>query len=239
MYIFIFVLIILSLVIVCSREKNIFQLNPQMNIQHIKDDLYVVNNFYKYPDKIRNYALKQEFKDHLSIYTTKHINPKLQKNTQLRKFFSFLLHMHITQDEWKHGSMHNSNGYIQYMTENSNPIMHTDTDEKTLNISGVVYLSQNVEPHSGTSFYKHKETGCEKLPTDEEFKKLPHSPEHYEQTSYWKEGEPPKFEKWELVYNAENKYNRAIIFDAKRFHCADRGFGKIKENARMYQTFFV
>jgi hypothetical protein len=242
----IFILIILIILISFyfwlddnNNEVNYFILNPNMKIKQIEQDIFEIDDFYKYPNKIRNHYLKKDFKSHDSIYRTWYYNPELKNNFELINFFENLTNKKISVDKWNIFTKNNANGFLQYMTNADDPCIHTDTRS---DYGGVVYLGDNQHPQSGTSFYQHKATGIKFKPTDKELKML--SPEKLEQYRYynkndlWIEGQNPQFHKWQKYYQCNNKFNRAIIFNSRRYHCAEKGYGTNKYNCRFFQTFF-
>jgi len=233
------IIFFLLIIIRILSKKNYFELNKNMKIYRVKDDVYLIDDFYKYPNKIRNMYINKRFKNHISIYTTKYFNPRLYDSSEHIEFFSKLMKTIITRTLWNDNVKKNSNGYIQYMTKDSMPVLHTDTVAK---FGAVIYLGDNDHSEYGTSFYKHKDTGLEIIPSDAEFDKLSEKKkrlyDYYYKNHYWAEGEKPKFDKWEKIYTAKNKFNSAVVFNSRRFHCADGGYGTNIKDSRMFQTFF-
>jgi hypothetical protein len=93
--------------------------------------------------------------------------------------------------------------------------------------AGVLYLTPNAPINSGTAFYKHKETGLEKIEKDtpkEISKKL-------DNDSY-------NMDKWEMVDMVGNKFNRLVLFRGTRSHKSMEYFGEDKNNGRLFQLFF-
>ena len=234
----ILILIVLYLWIVKS-EFNYFILNPNMKIKQIESDIFEIDNFYKYPDLIRKHYLKKNFEVHDSVYQTWYYNPNVRNSFEIIRLFESLINKKISLHKWNLFSKTNSNGFLQYMTDVNNPCIHSDFDS---DYGVVVYLGDNFHSPHGTSFYQHKKTGLKSRPTDEEMNKL--SPEklieynYYNDNDLWVEGEKPQFNKWHKYYQCENKFNRAIIFNSRRFHCAEKGYGTNKYNCRFFQTFF-
>jgi hypothetical protein len=88
--------------------------------------------------------------------------------------------------------------------------------------SCMIYLNDN--PYGGTSFLTHLDTGL----------KVPGS-ENIEQFA----NDANDISKWRIDYTAQMKENKAVIFDASRFHAAMPfgGFGE-GNNARTVMTVF-
>jgi hypothetical protein len=83
--------------------------------------------------------------------------------------------------------------------------------------SGLVYLSPDAPPSSGTSIWRDKATGLCIAPYGVKF-----------------EHDLPGFE---LVLLVENRFNRLVLFRENVLHRAEHGFSDGK-NARLTQTFF-
>ena len=83
--------------------------------------------------------------------------------------------------------------------------------------SGVVYLSPDAPASSGTSFWRHRETGRCVAPFDADYHKDPSA--------------------FELAFLAENRFNRALLFRENIWHRVEHGFGH-GAAARLTQTLF-
>ena len=128
------------------------------------------------------------------------------------------------------------NGVFQYCTPADPIVYHYDTQR----YAGVVFLTPNAPPESGTSFYRHrKETWLMKDPSEytgwqnqiqlDKFHEMVMGTEHDD----FLDGT-----KWEEVDRIGNKFNRFAMWDAKLIHSATTYFGKSKENGRLFHMFF-
>lgn len=234
----ILILIILYLSLIKS-EFNYFMLNPNMKIKKIDTDIFEIEDIYKYPSLIRKHYLKKDFYLHKSIYQTWYYNPNLRNSFEIIRLFESLIGKKISIHNWNHYNSSHSNGFLQFMTDVNNPCIHSDSDSE---YAAVVYLGDNMHPKNGTSFYQHKATGLKERPTDEELNNLSEEMQEtyldYAKNDLWVEGEKPQFEKWNKYYQCENKFNKAVIFNSRRFHCAEKGYGTNKYDCRFFQTFF-
>ena len=84
-------------------------------------------------------------------------------------------------------------------------------------LAAVIYLTPDAPFDTGTSFYRHKETGLTKMGVFSDADK---------EDCY----DP---DLWEEIDRIGNAYNRCIIFDADRYHCATQYTGE-----RLFQVFF-
>lgn len=230
----ILILILIIIILIFSLEKKdtshqfktkLFSLSDNMKINKVDKDIYVIDNFYKNPDDVRNYAIGKKFKLHSTLYETQFYNPKLFYNIskQLITFFENISNTKINENEWNKDLLNDSNGFFQYITKKSNPVIHND-----FYWGVIIYLTPNPQSPSGTSLFQHKETNIYKV----------NDSTYQVNKDLWKEGEKSKINKWKIRHRIENKYNRALIFDSRNFHSSDGGFGDNIKNSRLYQTFF-
>lgn len=128
------------------------------------------------------------------------------------------------------------NGVFQYCTPADPVVYHYDSQR----YAGVVFLTPNAPPESGTSFFRHKkETWLMKDPAEynmwknnshlELFKELVMGTEHDDFLDRTK---------WEEIDRIGNKFNRFAMWDAKLIHSATSYFGKSKDNGRLFHMFF-
>ena len=57
--------------------KNLFTLSDNQKVTKISNDIIIIDNFYKNPELIRQFAIsnKNNFIDHNAIYLTRSLNP--------------------------------------------------------------------------------------------------------------------------------------------------------------------
>lgn len=190
----------------------------------------VIDNFYSNPDEVREYALSQlPFPYLCSIPGERSagVNPIL--STELKSTFEDLLGKKITQwntfsgkDFWK-GEPENMNTCFQMILETEQSWVHHDDNE----YAGVIYLTPNPNPNSGTGLFRHKETGISEYdPTDPSTDLNLHE-------DRW------DLSKWELIDEVKNVYNRLVIYKGKHYHRSMiPGFGKNYLEGRLTQVFF-
>lgn len=197
----------------------------------------VIDNFFKEPDKIRNFALHQEFKrdetsnfpggrtDCLSV-----IEPNLH-NEFLKKFFSIYYDFTYEKINW----------FVEAkFQQTSNKIesgwVHVDSEiDFSCKVAGIVYLNPNAPLNSGTSIYKPKNNVL--IPVLNPYAKASHyfSNGNSDELKNIKEQEKNQFDE---TINVSNIYNRLIAFDAQEYHAAQEYFGQDNES-RLILVFFV
>jgi hypothetical protein len=197
----------------------------------------IVDKFFKDPDKVRNFALHQEFKrdetsnypglrtDRLSL-----IDHNLH-NEFLKKFFSIYYDFKFEEVNWIVSAQ------FQKTENNFNTgWVHSDNDgNANCKIAGIVYLTPNAPLNSGTSIYKVKNNIL--IPSLNSEAKHAHyfSNGNSEELKNIKELEREQFEE---TINVSNVYNRLISFEANEYHAAQNYFGQDNES-RLILVFFV
>lgn len=86
--------------------------------------------------------------------------------------------------------------------------------------SGVVYLSPDPQPWSGTSIWRHKDTNTCIASQGIRYYRGPETLDHFD-----------------LAFLVENRYNRLLLFRENILHRVETGFGT-GDDARLTQTFF-
>lgn len=110
-------------------------------------------------------------------------------------------------------------------TENA----YVHSDRESGDFTCIVYLSHHTEK-TGTGFYRHRETGMTHMPSFAEMQKDPPAFERLKQ--HMVSGSD---DDWELLDFVRGGYNRAVIFDAPRFHARTprHGFASTPEEGRL------
>tara|TARA_B100000902_G_scaffold332030_1_gene329787 strand:+ start:717 stop:1334 length:618 start_codon:yes stop_codon:yes gene_type:complete len=181
--------------------------------------LLCFDNFYKDPDKIRDYALGLWYgKPFTGFYPglrsdpLHEINPEYF-NIMCDKFMSLL-----TQAHWK-GTILTQFQRIPNDSVTSG-LVHNDGGDAVC--AGVVYLNPDPTPGSGTSFFK--------APTnvvDFEGDDYPTSEESMVQYN-------SQFKK---TIEVDNVYNRVILYDAQEWHAHTNSY--MEREDRLTQVFFI
>jgi len=176
--------------------------------------LFIVDDFYSDPDKIREYALGVEFESDLRYYKgnrskTSHI---LQGT---KEAFESIMGERITRF-YEHGM----NGRFQICTAEDPVVYHSDGQKW----AAMVYLSPNAPFEAGTRLMAHRET------------KARH-PDHNGYDRAFAGGflDGTKFEMVDFVGNV---YNRLMIFNSRCIHAAAQYFGTDNKTGRLTHLFF-
>jgi hypothetical protein len=175
-----------------------------MNINSI-----VVDDFYDKPDKVRTFALAQEFSV-IGNFPGKRTKPFLFPDTC--KAIESVLNRKVIN--WYNDVEDPYTGSFQLCTSNDRTWIHSDT---TTMWAGVLYLTPNAPLSGGTGIFRYRETG-----------EYGHSNEYDGQD----------MTKWEMVDRLGNKYNRLILYQGHLFHASLDYFGNSMESGRLFQVFF-
>lgn len=177
--------------------------------------LVVVDNFYKNPLGVREYALQQNFNYHPTSHKGKRTEISYAPDG-IKEHFEKILNRRIT----KWNEYMPVNGCFQVCYKDDKLVYHSDTQ----NYAGIIYLTPDAPPNSGTSFYRSKHTLKTKVSFDEYGKVYPNG--HLEGSDF------------EMVDTVGNVFNRLVLFDAQMIHAATSYFGEKNENCRLFQMFF-
>jgi len=201
-----------------TEWKPIFVLKSssvQLFAPYTVPSFVVVDNFYKDPDAIRNFALQQNFQENPAFHKGKRcINPAF-RFPGLKEQFERILGVKI-----KGWDSYATNGCFQYCIAGDQAVYHSDVQQ----YAGVLFLTPDAPPQTGTQFFRSNTT-----------KKMKSTKNEY--NTVYKTGhlDSTQFETVDVVGNV---YNRIVLFDAHMIHSAPLYFGTDKTNSRLFQLFF-
>jgi hypothetical protein len=175
----------------------------------------VVDNFYKDPDAVRAFAMKQTFQENPNFHKGKRcINPEF-RFPGLKEQFEKILGAKIK--DW---NAYGTNGCFQYCIAGEQAVYHSDTQQ----YAGVLFLTPDAPPQTGTQFFRSKVT--KKMKTELNEYGIVYKTGHLDST---------QFDQVDVVGNV---YNRVVLFDARMIHAAPLYFGTDIGNGRLFQLFF-
>ena len=193
----------------------------------INPNIIVIDDFYKDPDQIRDYALSltyQQPENHGAVGYRCEYGRKIEDGT--KQLFEKLLHRTIPNGN-NHGEWnYSTNGCFQWCNAEVPIVYHCDSQK----YAAIIYLTPDAPPNCGTSFFRHKKY---KIRNSEIFSKS----DWYQSDLNYKEPHLDKTQ-WEAVDNIGNVYNRLVIFDAQYIHAVTEYFGEDINNSRLFQLFF-
>ena len=194
-------------------------------------DLIIVDNFLDNPDKIRELALKQEYE----LFGGKNWPGRDSKNSygekEMTQACSAVVGEQLTIKP------ENKCSYFRIAKEGQYGRQHIHFDPNPgLIWAGVLYLTPIFHPTAGTKFWKHKETGWETAPTNEEGAK--YGIKSHNDMFHFFNTEGKDESKWICTDNIGFKYNRLVMFNPFLWHSNGDWFGDTYDNCRLVQLFF-
>jgi hypothetical protein len=193
------------------------------------NSLFIVDNFYKDPDKIRNFAI--ESNDYLKEGFN-YESQKLYYSEGIIKSFEKIIGEEIFVDPERFGF-----GTLTYFAEGDQIHRYTHYDSNTW--VAIVYLvPDELVGDGGLTICRHKETGLAGPPDSQWLKE-----NNFDSFEQWKETvykeSQTKLEEWETTMFIAMKYNRLVIKKAgKMFHRGTKGFGTNPGNSKLMHRFF-
>lgn len=177
----------------------------------------VVDDFYRDPDSVRDFALNMEFN-----VTGNYPGFRTQPCTNDGGYIDGIISSFekIIGKKITYFPLDKYNTSFQYTTATSKTWIHHDA----MSYAAVIYLTPNAPLDSGTAIYRHQLTGI--------MKHGPQCPVDFNDFELV-EGD------WDIVAEAKNVYNRLVIYDSMYYHrSVVPGFGTNKYDGRLFQTFF-
>jgi hypothetical protein len=195
---------------------NSVNINTAINVSFNtnKPSFIVVDNFYKNPDEIRNFALMQEFNQHIDYHKGKRTE-KTFRFEGLKEQFEKIIGSKIIN--WEH---YGTNGVFQICIAGDQIVYHTDTQQ----YAAIIFLTPDAPPQTGTTFYRSKYTKYNKINKNEY--NIVFKNGHLDSTEF------------DIIDVIGNIYNRIVLFDAQQIHSASTYFGNADTNGRLFQIFF-
>jgi hypothetical protein len=181
--------------------------------------IFIVDNFYKDPDAVREFALQQEFFDDPGYIGRRTRQQFFLPGT--KEAFEDIMGEKITK--WEE---HGMNGRFQHNWAGEKLVYHCDEQKW----AAMIYLSPDAPPECGTTMWRHKKTKI-----------------HHNEQINWEGGQGLEVfsqrtfldrTPYEPVDVCGNIYNRLVIFDGGCIHSASEYFGDCLENCRLWHMFF-
>jgi hypothetical protein len=186
----------------------------------------VVDDFYANPDAVRAFALQQKYEPDNRYFRGERTADRFLFPF-LKEHFERILGARIT-----HWIDHKYNGVFQWCAAGTEVVFHSDHQT----YAAVVYLTPDAPLNAGTSFYKSKETGLRRPPSQSDAWAMGTTVEELEKKTYVGKLTDPTA--WELVDTVANVYNRLVIWDSKLIHAASSYFGDDIRNSRLFHLYF-
>ena len=201
----------------------------------------VLDDFFEDPDSVRNFALGQTFypsQGHYPGLRSQRLDKIDQSFEQsfTQKVFSLFFDLNCHDITWSVESA------FQLISSNfEEGWVHNDSSSEGWNVAGLVYLSPDPSPNSGTSICSTSK--------NIDYSKLDLSKFTETKHKFYK-GEPVDLElyrnyrnelnsNFSTTINVENVYNRLVVYSADELHKANNFFGEHKEDSRLTLMFYA
>ncbi len=196
-----------------------------------RKNLIVVDNFLENPDAVREYALGVNYELFGGKNWPGRDSSKCHGVEEMTKACSDVVGMKLV------AKSENKCSYFRHTQIGQHGSQHIHFDPNPgLVWAGVLYLTPIFHPTAGTKFWKHKETGWEFAPTNEEGEEYGIQ-SHGDMVKFF-DTEGKDESKWICTDNISFKYNRLVMFNPFMWHSNGDWFGNSHESARLVQLFF-
>lgn len=194
-----------------------------LRLQHlpspVRKEILVVDNFCPLADRVRQSALESGFgtwkpnKGEIGSSIYDGMNFWGDHGAMLRALCKTM------------GRQVYPNSMFFRVTNKDTEAAYVHSDREAGDYTAIVYLSKH-DGSSGTGFYRHIESGTNRMPPLAEVARNARLKEQMVSGS-------PEY--WEQTFFIEGRYNRALIFEAPLFHSRlpKHGFGDGAEDGRM------
>ena len=216
-------------------------LNFKINYEYIDNHkIIVIDNFYKYPDEVRNFAFN------LPVYSMEWGNHNIESyrgnwvaNEKDVQEYSKVLNYLLPHDVEINMMAFTFYKFLKDKKKykNKNHIWNIPHIDRMYN--GIIYLNKKEECSGGTSFFEHKKTKDFFI-------------DNNNMNKYWNYVRDIKVNddiennykhNWNILKTIKMKYNRLILFNGSLFHSIN--FGKLEkpnsfnDNFRITQNFYL
>tara|TARA_B100000131_G_scaffold160330_1_gene155224 strand:- start:668 stop:1279 length:612 start_codon:yes stop_codon:yes gene_type:complete len=194
-------------------------------------NLIVVDDFLHNPDAVRAYALEQQYERFGGRNWPGRDSADCHGEEEMTKGCSEVVGQPLVIKP------ENKCSYFRMAREGEHGSQHIHFDpNEGLIWAGILYLTPIFHPTAGTKFWKHKETGWEEAPTNEEAAKYGLK-SHSDMVRFF-DTEGKDESKWIETDNISFKYNRLVMFNPFLWHSNGDLFGNTYDNGRLVQLFF-
>jgi hypothetical protein len=197
-----------------------------LEVTELDRSVVVINDFLKRPDAALEWALGQEYRQD-KVYPGQRTS-KRRIEGPLVGIFGRYIGAPVLSVE--------SVFQIQSDSYEKHSFVHGDLCDW----AAVLYLNKGRDGTPGTSFYRHKETGMDKLTLGAEMMFLAIERGVQPQAIV----APPArdrfdLDKWDVTLTVPIQFNRLVLYNAKLFHRNASAWGTCVRDSRLVQGFFI
>ena len=188
-------------------------LETLLRVGDLKRSVVVINDFFERPDAVLEHALAETYAND-GMYPGERSPPMTHTGGPIAKVFERYVAAPILRLE--------SVFQIQPESYEKDSFVHRDFCDW----AAVLYLNKGHDGEPGTRFYRHRETGLDRLGRDQPREDGPVF-DRFE------------LEKWDVMLTVPIQFNRLVLYDAKLFHRNASAWGTTVRDARLVQSFFI
>jgi hypothetical protein len=194
--------------------------------------VFVIDDFLRNADEVRRQALNL-------TYAVGGRYPGLNSVQKLRiegldQVISSLVREPVRApwtDDFSHGSCR-----VALASDEQQARIHIDQSHW----SGILYLSRPEDCRGGTEFFRHKRTGTDRVPMDEDSLRAIGYSSYEELQKDILDKDALDRSEWEHTMTVPMRFNRLVLLQPHYWHTAGPGFGDSLENGRLiYLMFFL
>lgn len=193
----------------------------------MKKTLLIIDDLHPNPDGHRKCVLESEFGNRTGPDGGTYSNVSVHHELGLKELVSEAVGYDVNP----------AISFYRFFLDKEKPHFDVHADNMYDQMASVLYLNPPCEHKSGTAFWRHKETGLEEMPNNEQVISWGHDPKEWftKFVTDWHD-----ISKWEQVGFVAMKYNRFITYPTRLLHSRWplEGFGKDKESARLIHVYF-
>ena len=197
----------------------------------IKEQFIIVDDFYKQPKDVRNFALTMSKEpessgNYAGIMTTDQFLTREHLDV-----ISNVVGHQVTPSTGFTGKFRFTNATDKYVQD-----IHFDPGDNNCVWAGVCYLTPIDFSVDGTIFWRHNRTGLTSIPlTLDGLTKHGFSPDTLKD---FLNTDGVTHSMWTKTFAVPYQFNRLVLFRPWMFHSPGVGFGKTINDSRVVQTFF-
>jgi hypothetical protein len=192
----------------------------------------VVDDFYVDPDAVRKMALGMEYNSVGKLNYPGWEGEKALLPGGIAERFSTLIGRRVEFDEKRYLL-----GGFRLISQETGALTKVHADV-SVDWAAMVYLTPSAPIGAGTGFFRHREYGVDRPPSDREAHALGFADANTFENEIVKR-DMADLDKWELITKIAPVYNRLLLFRGSQlYHAPLGGFGERPENARLTQNFF-
>ena len=197
-----------------------------LEVAELDRSVVVINNFLRRPDAALESALRQPYTRD-KVYPGER-SPKQVIEGPLLRIFERYVGKPVLRLE--------SVFQIQPESYEKHSFVHGDLCDW----AAVLYLNKGHDGTPGTSFYRHKETGMDKLVLGTEMMFLAIEKGVQPQAIVAPSAQDRfDLDKWDVTLTVPVQFNRLVLYNAKLFHRNASAWGTCVHDSRLVQSFFI